>query len=208
MDEYLPRFAKPLQRERLAKTLTGERPATEPLPTKIKAEKLRAALSDLDPSATGAKIEEALVEPFHKAFEGLTRREAADMRLWHYVAVIEGPDIIWRRWNRGVVPPPGCRLDAHRSDQHPVSGQGKSQRRQPEHLRPALVDGGGAPRATTTTLPAWPFETRTRSKPSLSGSLGSTPRPLERACASSTASPKMTVAGPRRGCSSACLRPF
>jgi hypothetical protein len=28
------------------------------------------------------------------------------MRLWHFIAVVEAPEVVWRRWNRGTVPAP------------------------------------------------------------------------------------------------------
>lgn len=43
-----------------------------------------------------------LVEPLHKALD-ISHRQAADMRLWHWLCVSELQDIVWERWH-GKIP--------------------------------------------------------------------------------------------------------
>ena len=43
-----------------------------------------------------------LVEPLHQALV-ISRRQAADMRLWHWLCISELQDIVWERWH-GKIP--------------------------------------------------------------------------------------------------------
>jgi hypothetical protein len=98
----LRRFSSPLLRERLGDVLEGVRLETEELPSGVSAEPLREAVAGVPEELVGPDIDRALIEPLHRALEGITRREAADMRVWHYVAAVEFPQVVWRRWKRRV----------------------------------------------------------------------------------------------------------
>jgi len=98
----LRRFASPLPRERLADVLEGVRLESEELPSGVTAERVREAVAEMPDDLVGPEIDRVLIEPLHRALDGVTRREAADMRLWHYLAAAEFPEVVWRRWKRAV----------------------------------------------------------------------------------------------------------
>ncbi len=52
---------------------------------------------------TQSSIDTELVEPLHRALRDLPLETLVDMRLWHWLAVVRHPDLVWLRW-RGVVP--------------------------------------------------------------------------------------------------------
>ena len=104
------RFAKSLGSDRLEEVLGGAPQATEPLPTTIPLEDVAAAVSSVLPEVTGSAIDRALVEPLHRALP-LTRREAADPRVWQWLCVTQFPDLVWRRWS-GQAPAPGMLHEA------------------------------------------------------------------------------------------------
>lgn len=104
MTELLRRFAKPLDSAHLAQVLTGTPWPEEKLLTTVDAVTVRAAVRGVDPGLRGTVLEKALIEPLHKSLAGLSVRDAADMSTWHYLTVREFPEIVWRRWNKGVVP--------------------------------------------------------------------------------------------------------
>jgi hypothetical protein len=97
MDPLL-RFKRPLSRASLAKTLAGEMPPTEAVGSDAELRLVDSALSDLDPDARGSDLDKALVEPIHLALRGMSRRQGADMRMWHWMASVRFRDFVWRRW--------------------------------------------------------------------------------------------------------------
>jgi hypothetical protein len=66
-------------------------------------------------AATGnrqrARVDGELVEPLHRALATLARREAADMRTWHWLTAAAFPELVWRRWH-GAPPAPSGVGDA------------------------------------------------------------------------------------------------
>jgi hypothetical protein len=105
------RFAKSLTNDRLEEVLGGGRWATESLATAIPIEGVQAAVSSVPAEATKSAIDGALVEPLHSALGDLTRREAADPRVWQWLCVAQFPDLVWRRW-AGQSPQPGMLHEA------------------------------------------------------------------------------------------------
>jgi hypothetical protein len=98
----LRRFVSPLVREKLADVLDGVRLESEDLPSGTPADAVHRAVAELPEELVGPEIDRALLEPLHRALAGITHREAADMRLWHHMATVDFPEIVWRRWKRGV----------------------------------------------------------------------------------------------------------
>lgn len=94
----LQRFVRPLSRSTVLRALAGETLPIEPLPSRIDAEPLGAAVASIDDSLSGSAIDIALIEPLHRSTTGLSRAEAADMRMWHWIATRAFPDVVWRRW--------------------------------------------------------------------------------------------------------------
>jgi broad specificity phosphatase PhoE len=101
--DHVHRFVRPLTPARLEQALQGEGLDAERIPTAVLLSPLRDAIASLKSDTTGTAIDVELVEPVHVALEGLTRSEAADMRMWHWLAAAEFPDLVWKRW-RGTVP--------------------------------------------------------------------------------------------------------
>jgi hypothetical protein len=102
--EYLSRYTKPLNHDLLQDVLAGNRQPVEPLPTRISIEPLRTAITGIKGELTQSELDQALVEPVHRALADLTPREAADMRLWHWLCAAQLPELVWRRWRRQGVP--------------------------------------------------------------------------------------------------------
>ena len=98
------RYREPLSARRLAEALTGVEPPTERLDTDVAMEPLRRAIESLPASASGSAIDGALVEPVHAALQNLTRAEAADMRVWHWLCSAQFPSLVWRRWRAAGTP--------------------------------------------------------------------------------------------------------
>jgi hypothetical protein len=92
------RFAKNLTSEHLEEVLGGARWPTEQLQTEVPLELVETAVASVGPEVTGSAIDGALVEPLHNALSGLTRREAADPKVWQWLCVIKFPGLVWRRW--------------------------------------------------------------------------------------------------------------
>jgi hypothetical protein len=92
------RFAKDLTSEHLEDVLGGGRWPTEQLPSVVQLEPVETAVASVGSQITGSAIDRALVEPLHQALSGLSRREAADPKVWQWLCVIKFPDLVWRRW--------------------------------------------------------------------------------------------------------------
>jgi Family of unknown function (DUF6339) len=99
----LRKLIQPLTPEMLKAALGGQKLPTEPTEATIDLTQLEAAIEALDPALKGPEIDRALVEPIHIALADLTRGEAAEMRVWHWLTSTVCPDLVWRRW-RGSVP--------------------------------------------------------------------------------------------------------
>jgi Family of unknown function (DUF6339) len=99
--DRVQRFAKPLDFDHLEEMLGGARWPTEPLPTEIDINPAGEAISSLDSTLKASAIDAALVEPLHRALP-LTRREAADPRVWQWLCVKAFPGLVWRRWSEGA----------------------------------------------------------------------------------------------------------
>jgi len=111
------RYAKPLNSDHLEDILGGGRWPTEPLATEIPLEPVEEAVAGLVTDTSGSAIDAHLLEPLHRALP-LTRREAADPRVWQWLAVSKFPDLVWRRW-AGTVPSPGDLKEALAAKYHP-----------------------------------------------------------------------------------------
>lgn len=107
----LLRFVEPLNLVQLEETLVGSSPASEPVrpeldlgkledAVKLEVQRLETATSDRQ----RARSDALLVEPVHTTMRGLERRDAADMRVWHWLTTVAFPDLVWRRW-LGATPP-------------------------------------------------------------------------------------------------------
>jgi hypothetical protein len=111
------RYAKPLDGEHLEEVLSGGRWPTEPLPNQIPLAQVEHAVESIDPDASGTAIDALLLEPLHRALP-VTRREAADPRVWQWLSVSCFPDLVWRRW-AGEVPDAAALHDALAPKYHP-----------------------------------------------------------------------------------------
>jgi hypothetical protein len=102
----IARLSKPLTRESLLHALAGQQLPTETLSVSISADRfseaVTAALLTLDEGTTGSSLDGALAEAVHSSLAGLPRREASDMRVWHWVCAALRPEVVWRRWSSGV----------------------------------------------------------------------------------------------------------
>src|SRR4051794_22111296 len=98
------RYAKNLTSDHLDEVLSGRRWPTEGLATRIPLDPVSDAVRSLGTDVAGTAIDRALVEPLHRALP-MTRREAADPRVWQWLCVEQFPDLVWRRWS-GQPPPP------------------------------------------------------------------------------------------------------
>jgi hypothetical protein len=111
------RFARDLTSDHLEEVLGGGRWPVEPLSTVIPLEPVEEAVASVGPEATGSSIDGQLVEPIHGALP-LTRREAADPRVWQWLCVTQFPDLVWRRWE-GNAPPPELLHEALKANTYP-----------------------------------------------------------------------------------------
>lgn len=94
------RYARRLGPGQVREVLAGGAWAVEALPTSIALAPVEAAIASVG-SVEGSAIDKALIEPLHGAL-GLTRREAADPRVWQWLCVARFPDLVWRRWGDGT----------------------------------------------------------------------------------------------------------
>jgi uncharacterized protein DUF6339 len=95
MPEFVRRYSKPLTAAGLAAALKGDQQPAEDLATPVPLDTVAAAIESVGDSK-GSEIDAKLIEPLHRAIP-LTLREAADMRVWHWITVrFQG--IVWQRW--------------------------------------------------------------------------------------------------------------
>lgn len=103
----LRRFIEPLRAARLEDVLLGASPPppVESVNPQIDLSPLEAAVEDevirLRAAASKpqrALSDAALVEPVHETLRELSRRDAADMRAWHWLTTVAFPELVWRRW--------------------------------------------------------------------------------------------------------------
>jgi hypothetical protein len=95
MPELVRRYTKPLTSAGLAAALRGEEQPTETLATAIPLDAVAAAIGGVA-DCEGSEIDGRLIGPLHQAIP-LTLREAADMRVWHWLTV-RFQNIVWQRW--------------------------------------------------------------------------------------------------------------
>jgi hypothetical protein len=110
--DILRRFTRPLTLDALEDVLGGVKLPTEPVPGAIALEPVRQAVADavagLDAEDRSTMLDRSLVGPLHRALAGLSPRQAADMRVWHWLCSVEFPGLVWQRWGQGSgVPEPG-----------------------------------------------------------------------------------------------------
>ncbi len=98
MAAMIRRYSKPLTAAGLAAALKGEERASEGLSTAIPLDAVTTAIEGLG-DIEGSEIDGKLVEPLHRAMSVLTLREAADMRVWHWLTV-QFQAVVWKRWPR------------------------------------------------------------------------------------------------------------
>lgn len=90
---------RPLGKVDLPGALIHRGPATENLPTPIDLGVLCEAVDNVfDEDLESTALDVALVEPVHRSLSALTRREAADMRVWHWICVDQFPNVVKHRW--------------------------------------------------------------------------------------------------------------
>ncbi|HEX6780867.1 MAG TPA: DUF6339 family protein [Solirubrobacterales bacterium] len=95
MPELIRRYSKPLSAAGLTAALKGDEQPAEALATSVPLDDVSAAIESVGECA-GSEIDGKLVEPLHRAIP-LTLREAADMRVWHWLTVrFQGT--VWQRW--------------------------------------------------------------------------------------------------------------
>lgn len=95
MAELVRRYTKPLTAAGLVAALKNEEQPAEALPTAIPLDAVAAAFESVG-DIEGSEIDGKLIEPLHRAMP-LTRREAADMRVWHWLN-IRFRELLWQRW--------------------------------------------------------------------------------------------------------------
>jgi hypothetical protein len=98
------RYQQRLTQSRLLKALNGEKLPTESLGSEVALEGVRSAISDIDDAVQGSGLDQVLVEPLHRALGNLLPRDAADMRVWHWLSAEQFPSFVWRRWRPAGVP--------------------------------------------------------------------------------------------------------
>ena len=111
------RFAKSLPDDRLEDVLGGGRWPTEPLATTLPLDPVKAAVGSLRPEVAESAIDAELVEPVHRALP-LSRREAADPRVWQWLCITQFQDLVWRRW-AGETPAPEALREALKARMYP-----------------------------------------------------------------------------------------
>ena len=56
------------------------------------------------PASDGrARWDQELAEPLHKCLRGLSRTQATDMNMWHWLCVVPLSEVVWLRWT-GTIP--------------------------------------------------------------------------------------------------------
>lgn len=104
MNDLLRRSTNRLTVPRLIKALSGEPMPSEALETSTPMGPIRDAIASIDAGLAGPDLDLGLVEPLHRAMSTLSRGEAADMRVWHWMTASEFPEFVWRRWRSGGAP--------------------------------------------------------------------------------------------------------
>lgn len=95
MPKPVRRYSKPLTAAGLAAALKGDHPPAEDLATPVPLDAVTAAIEEAG-GGTGSEVDAKLIEPLHRALP-ITLREAADMRIWHWLTV-RCQEIVWQRW--------------------------------------------------------------------------------------------------------------
>ena len=102
----LRRFVRPLTRNSLEAVLLGEERTSELMPAVSTLDALAESVERLAASAVGSQIDSFLVEPLHTHLSALTRGQAADMRVWHWLCAVAFPELVWHRWRDEGPPDP------------------------------------------------------------------------------------------------------
>ncbi len=84
--------------------LEGRLRETEPLEPEIELTSFLAAVKGVG-SLSGTDIDRRLLEGVHGALR-LSRRDAADPRVWQWLALQAAPELVWQRWWGATTPPP------------------------------------------------------------------------------------------------------
>ncbi len=93
------RYKKPLTQRDLRSVLGGSPREVEPISVEIELTRLRKSVDEAVVDRSGSELDAALIEPVHSSLVELTRRDAADMRLWHWLCVDQFSDVVIRRWS-------------------------------------------------------------------------------------------------------------
>jgi hypothetical protein len=108
MKLQLHRYANLVPEHRLAALLAKPR-AIEwvPLGLEVDLTELHATCESLIQGEPGdrSKWDRVLIRPVHRALAQLSRRDAADMRFWHWFSINALPNIVWERWYKRVPAP-------------------------------------------------------------------------------------------------------
>jgi hypothetical protein len=114
MTVELRRFAIPITIRQLAVVLTDSNSIeTESLGIPVDFDEVKTVFEnfrDANPNApliVRAKLDRELAVPLHKALTHLTRRNATDMHMWHWLCTCELKDIVWYRWYGRIPTDPG-----------------------------------------------------------------------------------------------------
>lgn len=105
MSTSLKRYARPVAAGELGRVLEGSLTLeAESIGTVVDLSEVREIYEDAVARYSGrgnaerAVLDRELVEPLHRAMRHLSRRDAADMRLWHWLCTAELPDLVSWRW--------------------------------------------------------------------------------------------------------------
>jgi hypothetical protein len=100
----LHRYASAVPEHRLAGLLA--RPGAipwEPLGLTVDLAEIRRVSQELVRDVSDRPSwDRELVKPVHQALQGLSRRDAADLRFWHWFSVNALPEFVWERWHGSV----------------------------------------------------------------------------------------------------------
>lgn len=107
------RFASKVPAGSLAAALRGDGPPEQALPgSAVPLEPLLRVVNQSDPEWSRTEMDQWMVSRVHRALP-LSRRQAADARVWHWLCVRAAPEFVWRRWGDGVIVPALDVLDQH-----------------------------------------------------------------------------------------------
>ena len=205
MADPVLRYVKPLDLDHLQTVLEGGAWPTEPLPSKLSLEPVAEAINALHTGLSGTQIDAALVEPLHRALAGLSRREAADMRVWHWLCV-RFDALVWRRWEGGPPLPETLGGELGVAMSRRFLGRAVSMALVATPLHACGGPQSSSMTATTTSSSAKPSRIRTLSRRYSSGRSACTARPPKHALLPlrNEASPS---AGPQHDGFSSAFRP-